>query len=741
MIADARADEPLRRLVQAADLLRGAPTIPAAVDLLAQHAAALPPGPVAQATVYLVSEHVGGGDPPAGAELLSLRAAIPATAPAGVPGPPPGLVLAEAAHSRVPISWAPAAPGASTASWLLLPLGSGPGLGVLALCFGAPLSPAGQEPYRLLAGLGAQAIEGLAFRLQAGRGVAEIGVLDRVSDVVNSSLSLDEILSRSLDYLASAIPFTGGSIALVNDANELEIRAVRGVLDEAARQVRMRVGQGISGWVAEHGQPYLSNDLDDERGVRPAMRSTGTNRNMGAYMAAPLLVTQRVIGILQVNSDVKYVFDGRHLALLAEVATRCAVAVERARTFSEMEVRANRLASLAEIARRISAALDLDELFAICYEQVRRVMPADAFLVALYEESSAQICYELMVDSGQVYPKRAEPLGQGLTSYVIRTRESLLVSERTQLPIAPIPFGEEARVSEALLMVPLLFEDRVLGAMSAQAYAAHAYSDADLQLLVTIANQTAVAIRNAQLYQSERAALQAKDEFLSLVSHELRTPLTTIKGAAQVMQRRMVRAFSSGLVTTPADQEARQHDLRQLAIMISQSDRLNALVNDLLDLSRLQSGRFDFAPAPADLAAVVRQTVEASRTLSSKHQILAETPQMLPGFFDKLRIEQVLTNLISNAVKYSPADTEVHVTLDTPEPRLALVRVRDAGPGLTLEEQAQLFQRFYRGTAARTNPRTGLGLGLYISRQIVEWHGGRIWVESNAAAGSTFHFT
>lgn len=692
--------------------------------------------PVQQVLIYLRNEPGEGavGSP----DLLSLALAVP---PLPVPPPslPTGLELAAVLHEMAPRSWGAA--GDDRGSWLLTPLNTGAPLGILALHSTVPPDPAATRFYALLAHFCAQRIDLVRVRHQARRGHVEIGLLDRISDIVNSSRSLDEILTQSLAQLSAVIPFQGGSIALINSADELEMRALYGATDAAARQVRMPVGKGISGWVAAHGRPYLSNDLDDEWGVRPEMRTTGTNRTFGAYMAVPLAVEGRVIGIMQVNSTAKGVFSGRDLALLEAVGERCAQAVERARLFDEMQARSARLASLAEIARRISAALDLDELFQICYAQVKRVMPADAFLVALYDPEPGLVRYEFKIDLGQVYPKTSGPIDTGLTSHVIRTAQPLLIANRTQLPTAPVPFGTATRLSAAMLMVPLVFEGRVLGAISTQSYTPAVYSSADLDLLITIANQAAVAVRNAQLYQSERAAQQARDEFLSLVSHELRTPLTTIKGMAQVIQRRMLKAFSAGIVQTPEEQAAREQDLRQLALINAQSERLAALVNDLLDLSRLQQGRFEFNPEPANLAHVVRQTVEANRALSSKHQLVHQGPPSLPGVFDRLRIEQVLTNLISNAFKYAPPDTVVRVELTTPEPGLALVRVCDQGPGLTDEEQAQVFQRFYRGTAVRSNPRTGLGLGLYISRQIVELHGGRIWVESTLGAGSIFQFT
>ncbi|HET7076436.1 MAG TPA: GAF domain-containing protein [Chloroflexia bacterium] len=732
------ASDSLDAIFRAMDAVRRAETLEAAVQALFDLSRILLAGRAGYAALYLLSEHAGGDAAPAPAELLSLRAAYPPGKPATTL--PPRAILAEAAFATAPRTWAPAG-AAGPATWVLLPLGTGAATGTLVILIDSPPVDTTLARLQIVAGLAAQAGELVLLRGQAGRGIAEMSLLDRISAVVSSSLSLDEILTESLAELARVMPFEGGSIALINKAQELEIRAMCGVIDAEARQVRVPVGAGISGWVAAHGRPYLSNDLDAEQGVRPVMRSTGTNRKIKAYMAVPLTVEGRVIGILQVNSPAKHAFTGRDLALLAEVGERCAVAIERARLFDEMRARANRLASVTEMARYISASLDPDELFRICYEQVRKVMPADAFLVALYDAEATVVRYEFVVDQGEVYPKYSKPLDTGLTSYVIRTRRPLRVGQRSELPIAPLPFGSADRLSEAMVIVPLVFEGRVLGAISAQCYTPQAYSEADLSLLLTIAHQAAVAIRNAQLYQSERAAQQARDEFLSLVSHELRTPLTTIKGSAQMIQRRMVRAFSAGQVKTPEELDARQQDLRQLSLISGQADRLAGLVNDLLEISRLQSGQFEFRPRDADLVAIVRQAVEAAQALSSSHRFLVQTPPTLPGVFDATRIEQVLTNLLSNAVKYAPGDTEVRVTVTTTEPREALVQVADEGPGLSAEDQAQLFQRFYRAESVRHNPQTGLGLGLYISRQIVELHGGRIWVESTLGAGSVFQFT
>jgi two-component system phosphate regulon sensor histidine kinase PhoR len=219
----------------------------------------------------------------------------------------------------------------------------------------------------------------------------------------------------------------------------------------------------------------------------------------------------------------------------------------------------------------------------------------------------------------------------------------------------------------------------------------------------------------------------------------LKTPLTSIKGTAQLVTRRMLKAFSAGQVTDPAAVQARQQDLRGLSLITSQVDRLTRLVDDLLDVSRLQSGRFELYPTSADLVKVAQGVLEIVRPTSTDHPLLFEAPPTLPGIFDPLRVEQVLTNLLSNAIKYTPPGTEIRVTLAQEGPE-AVVCVADRGPGLAEEEKERIFDRYFRADMGRRSPGSGVGLGLYITRQLIERHGGTIWVESTPGDGATFCF-
>ena len=221
---------------------------------------------------------------------------------------------------------------------------------------------------------------------------------------------------------------------------------------------------------------------------------------------------------------------------------------------------------------------------------------------------------------------------------------------------------------------------------------------------------------------SERRALeQLQREVLAMVTHDLKTPLTSIKAMAQLMQRRGVYREQS--VTN----------------IVAQAERLERLVNDLLDVSRLETGRLELQRETVDLVAVVRETVEAARALSPAHRISVEAPDRpLMGEFDYHRLAQILQNLLSNAVRYSPAGSTIRVSV-TDLGDAAQIAVSDQGPGIPPEALARIFERFYRAEAAAVSQPQGLGLGLYIARGLVEAHGGRVWAESTAGQGSTFY--
>jgi two-component system phosphate regulon sensor histidine kinase PhoR len=265
-----------------------------------------------------------------------------------------------------------------------------------------------------------------------------------------------------------------------------------------------------------------------------------------------------------------------------------------------------------------------------------------------------------------------------------------------------------------------------------------ALTDADERLRVVIALQQQAQSLEAEIAERKRiedelrvslaatrAALRSRDEFLATASHELRTPLTALSGQAQLALRRIGR--------DGPEPKRFEHSLRTIA---SQADKLARLVNELLDISRLESGKLRLNRQPTDLVALVGQAVVVARDVTDQHVISYDAPATLAAEVDQLRFEQVVNNLLDNAIKYSPEGGDVEVILAERRPGEVELSVRDHGLGIGPEKRAQIFERYYQ--AHGDGFRSGMGLGLYITREIVELHGGGIEAEFPADGGTRF---
>jgi signal transduction histidine kinase len=230
-----------------------------------------------------------------------------------------------------------------------------------------------------------------------------------------------------------------------------------------------------------------------------------------------------------------------------------------------------------------------------------------------------------------------------------------------------------------------------------------------------------------------------KTQFLSMASHELRTPLTAVSGFMQIARRRMSRLGGAGDIPDSWREEARKAD-ETLEMANRQAKKLARLIDELLDVSRLQQGRVEMRLAEIELADVVREVGERMLLLSQGHEIETKIVGTAPIVGDRDRIEQVLENLVGNAIKYSPEAGRIEMSLRVNGAN-AIVSVRDQGIGIAPGEVEKIFGLFYRSPDPRADHVGGLGLGLYISREIVSRHHGRLWAERNPEAGTTFHVT
>lgn len=286
------------------------------------------------------------------------------------------------------------------------------------------------------------------------------------------------------------------------------------------------------------------------------------------------------------------------------------------------------------------------------------------------------------------------------------------------------------------------------------------FEAADLALAEDLATKVAMMVQNSRLYVKLQAALENqqelnyfKDLYLSILSHELRNPLASIRGYTQVIGRSL-KSRQNSTITAEADLEPLTQlefdkEFRALNILINQSDRMNRMVNELLDFSRIQKNTFELNyMTTVDLVELIETIVEQQSMVVKTHPFEVTTSQpQIKGVMDENHLEQVFNNLISNAVKYSPNGSPVNIDLQfqpAPPDRedavdYVLVAVRDYGQGIDREALPHLFERYYRVRTEKNRMVQGLGLGLYICKEIVRQHGGELWVESEIDEGSTFY--
>lgn len=378
----------------------------------------------------------------------------------------------------------------------------------------------------------------------------------------------------------------------------------------------------------------------------------------------------------------------------------------------------NRYQRLLELTSDLAATFDLDTLLQRIVVAARELTDSEASSLLLYDKQTRSLYFEAatgaLVDGvGQ----RAIPADNSIAGWVFTHGEPILSQDVLNDP----RFYREMDAltqfeTQSILGVPLRTKDKILGVIESVNKTEGIFTDEDVQILQTLAAQAAIAIENSQLFM--------QSDLIAEIVHELRTPLAALTAASHLLQR-------SDL---PADQRTK---LSQT--ILNEVQRLNDLTTDFLELSRLESGRTHFEREPVHLGGLVQESLEVVRAQAESKEIKLETeidPSLTPVHGDRKILKQLLLNLLTNAIKYSPPESVVTVVLRS-EGNEVLMEVRDTGRGISPEDQKRLFQRFYRAGNAQDEVQ-GTGLGLVIAKRIAESHEGSISVESTLGKGSTF---
>ncbi len=488
-----------------------------------------------------------------------------------------------------------------------------------------------------------------------------------------------------------------------------------------------------------HNVGVFNDIMNDER-VDDIARETFASLGYRAFIFAPLTVGNRWVGSLGIYSDQPYVHDERLVRLLRGVVEQLTSAVERLNVLRQAERRAAELATVARVSAATTTILDVGELLRSVSELTKEsfnLYHAHIYLLNdagdnLILSGGAGEAGQIMKEEGHSIPlKRAN----SLVARAARSRQGVVSNDITMEPdFLPNPLLPETK-SE--LAIPMIVGNEVIGVLDVQSETTNRFTEEDVRIKTTLADQVAIAVNNARIYEVERESAEhlrdvdrLKSQFLANMSHELRTPLNSIIGYSEVL-------------LDGVDGELPDEATEDVEAIHDSGKHLLALINEILDMAKIDAGQLHLDRKPSDLAKIVSEVLKVGQSLIKEKPLTVEViednhvPMVL---VDALRIRQILINLVGNAAKFTEQGS-ITISYGLLNEREAYVKVRDTGVGISEENLKVVFERFRQVDGSSTRRAGGTGLGLSITQQLVQLHGGDIYAESEPGIGSIFWFT
>ncbi len=573
----------------------------------------------------------------------------------------------------------------------------------------------------------------------------QLAAINEVSNIITSTLDLQTVLNLIMEKAVELIQAEAGSLILVNqDTDELVFRVATGPSSADLAGTRLPSGTGIAGRVVEGGESIIVRDAQsDKRWFRDLDAEFVTH----SIIAVPMVSREKVIGVIELlNRRDGAPFDEDDENLLTAFASNAAIAVENARLFTRTDqalaARVEELSMMQRIDRELNATLDYEHVMNLTLDWALRTTGADIGLLAVVVETEeGERGLRFLANRG--YPEdiisnqqdELWPLDRGIIGRTVQTGEASLLESLEE----NTDYHASAPDIVAQLTVPIRREDEVIGVVALESSEKGKLNQDELEFIIRLVDHAAVAIENARLFEQVRRANQAKTDFISFVSHELKQPMTSIKGYTDLLLKGQGGELN----------EAQRSFLNTVQANV---DRMRTMVSDLLDVSRIESGRIRLDIGVVSLTRVVEDVLRTTRgQIKSKKQTLEVDiePDLPFAQGDQDRLVQVLTNLVSNAYKYTPEDGNITVSVhrcsngagSDQADQFIRCSVSDTGIGISPKDQQQLFTKYFRANDPSVRSVPGTGLGLVIAKSLVELQGGEIWIESEVGEGSTFSFT
>jgi signal transduction histidine kinase len=496
-------------------------------------------------------------------------------------------------------------------------------------------------------------------------------------------------------------------------------------------------------------EAYHVADLQTETTEYPFASENARRLGFRAFLAVPLLRGSEAIGAITIRRTEARPFTERQLELLKTFADQAVIAIENTRLFEEVQERNTELRIALEQQTASSdllkvigrSTLELQPVFDTLAESAVRLCAAERAFIFRFDGELLRSVASRNASSELISFLRRNPVSLGRHTATGRAAVERRTIHINDVSIDPeITYRTEVNRLRTMLAVPMLKAGELLGVITIYRHEVRPFTDSQIGLIETFADQAVIAIENTRLFEEVQArtrelaktvddleiASQHKNQFVANMSHELRTPLAAILGYAELMQEGFY-----------GDQSEKSLDA--LTRIRSNGKHLLGLINTVLDIAKIESGQFTLNMAEYDIESMVETVRSATESLAQnkKLSLKTEVAKSLPiGLGDEQRLTQVLLNLVGNAIKFTDSG-EVRVRA-TAIDRHFNVSVIDTGPGIPANQQTRIFEQFHQVDSSNTKAKGGTGLGLAIAKQIVEMHGGRIWVESMVGKGSTF---
>jgi signal transduction histidine kinase len=534
--------------------------------------------------------------------------------------------------------------------------------------------------------------------------------LQLVTDAALAHLELDELLEELLSQIRDALDADTAAILLLDEArNELVARAAVGLEEEVEQGVRIPVGEGFAGRIAAERRSMVLDEIDPAEVLNPILREKGVKSLLGVS----LVFANRVQGVLHVGTLVPRTFTPEDIGLLEVVANKASIAIEHARVFAAEREARMRLERLQSVTDAALGYLELDELLAELLARTRELLNTDTAAVLLLDPQGNDLVARAAVGLEEEVDQSVRiPFGKGFAGRIAAECRPIVLDDVDHADVLN-PILREKGV-KSLLGAPLMVSDTALGVIHVGTLEPRLFTQDDQKLLELVASRAALAIEKARIHEETVRLDQLKLSFVAVASHELRTPATAIYGITATL-----RQHGDDL---PGETRTELEET-----LWTQVNRLRLLIEQLLDLSRLDARAIPVDPQPISLRALLAEVAAEADPADHVH---IDVDEGLEVHADRLALERIMGNLVGNALRYGapPVVVRAHA-MDT----YLRVSVQDEGDGVPPELVPRLFERFERGTVGE-----GSGLGLSIAQAYARAHGGDLIYDRAESGGARF---